>query len=139
MQGTLESNINFGAAVVAAFNHLGLDAAAVGNHELDWGVDTLLTRQQEANYPWLAANVFQVSDGSRPTWAKPFTIVERGEIKIGVVGYAAVNTPQTLRPGITEPYEFRSGYAGIRNALDELWSEQPDFVVLVAHAGGQCV
>jgi 5'-nucleotidase len=36
-QGTLESNLNEGAAVVAAYNALGYDAAAIGNHEFDFG------------------------------------------------------------------------------------------------------
>ena len=138
MQGMLESNLNFGASVVATFSHLGLDAAAVGNHDLDWGVDTLLTRQAEARYPWLAANVFRVDDGNRPAWATPFTIVERGGARIGIIGYVTVSTPRTLRPEITEPYEFRAGYAGIRDALDAVWLERPDFVIIAAHAGGQC-
>ncbi len=36
-QGTLESNLGEGAAVVRAYNLLGYDAAAVGNHEFDYG------------------------------------------------------------------------------------------------------
>ena len=134
MQGTLESNLTSGASVVAAFNNLGLDAAAVGNHELDWGVDTLLVRQGEARYAWLAANVFHVDGGERPKWAAPFAIVERAGVRVGVIGYATVRTPQTLRPTVTEPYEFRPGYAGIRDALDAVWRERPDFVIVVAHA-----
>ncbi len=138
MQGTLESNLTHGASVVAALNHLGLDAAAVGNHELDWGVDTLLARQREARYPWLAANVFRRSDGTRPDWARPFVVVERGGARVGVVGYATSSTPRTLRPDVTAPYEFQPGYAGVREALDQVWDESPDFVVIVAHAAGDC-
>jgi 2',3'-cyclic-nucleotide 2'-phosphodiesterase (5'-nucleotidase family) len=48
MQGTLESNLVSGTVAVESFNYIGLDAAAVGNHDLDWGVDTLLQRQREA-------------------------------------------------------------------------------------------
>ena len=138
MQGTLESNLTHGVSVVAALNHLGLDAAALGNHELDWGVDTLLARQREAQYAWLAANVFRVADGGRPEWARPFTIVERGGVRLGVVGYATASTPRTLRPDVTAPYDFRPGYAGIRDALAEVWRVGPDFVVIVAHAAGDC-
>src|SRR5436190_2843300 len=36
-QGTLESNLNEGAAVVNAYNTLGYSAAAIGNHEFDYG------------------------------------------------------------------------------------------------------
>jgi len=138
MQGTLESNLAWGFPVVEAFNLLGLDAAAVGNHDLDWGVDSLLARQRQAHYPWLAANVFRVGTSERPTWAKPFTIVERAGVRVGVVGYATVSTPRTLRPDVTRPFEFRFGYEGIRDALDALWAGHPDFVLVVAHAAGDC-
>ena len=36
-QGTLESNLGEGAAVVDAYNAMGYTAAAVGNHEFDFG------------------------------------------------------------------------------------------------------
>ena len=36
-QGTLESNLTEGAVVVSAYNALGYAAAAVGNHEFDFG------------------------------------------------------------------------------------------------------
>jgi 2',3'-cyclic-nucleotide 2'-phosphodiesterase/3'-nucleotidase len=138
MQGTLDSNLTRGASAVAVLNAIGLDAAAVGNHELDWGVDTLLARQREARYAWLAANVFHVRTRTRPEWARPYAMVERDGAKIGVIGYATVGTPRTQRPEITRPYEFRSGYAAIRDALDAVWRERPDFVAIVAHAGGGC-
>jgi 2',3'-cyclic-nucleotide 2'-phosphodiesterase (5'-nucleotidase family) len=138
MQGTLESNLAMGASTVAVLNAIGLDVAAVGNHDLDWGVHTLVARQRDARYPWLAANVFDANTQTRPDWARPYAIVERGGAKIGVVGYATVSTPRTLRPEVTKPYEFRSGYAAIRDAVDAVWRERPDFVAIVAHAGGGC-
>ena len=36
-QGTLESNLGEGAAVVRAYNALGYDAVTIGNHEFDFG------------------------------------------------------------------------------------------------------
>jgi 2',3'-cyclic-nucleotide 2'-phosphodiesterase (5'-nucleotidase family) len=138
MQGSLESNLVFGASVVRAFNLIGLDAAAVGNHELDWSADTLLVRQTEADYPWLAANVFLTATGERPVWASPFALVERDGVRVGVVGYLTVATPDALLPEVTAPYEFRRGYAPIRDALEEVSRLEPDFTVVVAHAGGDC-
>jgi 2',3'-cyclic-nucleotide 2'-phosphodiesterase/3'-nucleotidase len=138
MQGTLDSNLTFGQPVVAMFNALGLDAAAVGNHELDWGVETLLSRQAEAQYAWLAANVYRRDTGERPAWATPYALVDRDGVRIGVVGYATTSTAHTVKPDIVRPFEFRPGVAGIRAALDAVYAEQPDFVVIVAHAGGDC-
>src|SRR5215468_8826034 len=36
-QGTLESNLNEGEVVISAYNAMGYDAAAIGNHEFDFG------------------------------------------------------------------------------------------------------
>ena len=138
MQGSLESNLVFGQSVVRAFNLLGLAAAAVGNHELDWGVDTLIARQKEARYAWLAANVFLKGTERRPEWARPFAIVDKAGARIGVIGYATVNTPSTLRTSTTAPYEFRAGAAAIADALGAVRRERVDFIVIVAHAGGDC-
>lgn len=138
MQGTLESNLVHGRSVVAALNHLGLDAAAVGNHELDWGPDTLLARQAEARYAWLAANVFLEGTQQRPSWARPYAIVEERGVRIGVIGYATRDTPGTLRKADTEGLEFRGGLAGIATTLAEVRTQRPDFIVVAAHADGGC-
>lgn len=138
MQGTLPSNLTFGQSSVAAFNLLGIDAAAIGNHELDWDVDVLRQRIAEAEFAWLAANVYFRDTGERPDWARPWTLVERDGMSIGVVGYLTSVTPSTLRAATTEPYEFRRGYAGIRDAVEAVEAAGADFVAVVAHAGGEC-
>ena len=97
MQGTLHSNLAFGASSVAAFNGLGIDAAAIGNHELDWGVDVLSDRLQESDFAWLAANVYRRDTGERPDWARPWTLIQRDGLSIGIVGYLTVLTPTITR------------------------------------------
>src|SRR3989454_1121750 len=57
MQGTLISNYSFGRPAIAAMNAFGIDAAAIGNHEFDWSVDTLRARMAGAHYRFLAANI----------------------------------------------------------------------------------
>ena len=138
MQGSLASNLNYGAAVIRAFNVLGIDAAAVGNHELDWGVDTLRARQRESSYPWLAANVVERATGRHPNWATPYVVLEIGGVRVGVVGYLTAYTPRTLVSEATAPFEFRRGVQGVRQALRVVRAARPDFTVIVAHAGGEC-
>ena len=51
-QGTLESNVTEGASVVAAYNALGYTAAAIGNHEFDFGpVGPAATSRSPADDP----------------------------------------------------------------------------------------
>jgi len=47
-------------------NAMKIDAAAIGNHEYDWGVDTLQARLKQAHYPWLSANTMERSTGKSP-------------------------------------------------------------------------
>ena len=82
-QGTLESNMNEGAAVVRAYNALKYDAAAIGNHEFDFGPvgpataprapgddprGALKARAAEAQFPFLAANLVDAATGALPAW-----------------------------------------------------------------------
>src|SRR5437867_424283 len=55
MQGTALSNATYGRGTVDAMNRLDIDAAAIGNHEFDWSIDTLRARLREAKYPFLTA------------------------------------------------------------------------------------
>src|SRR5687767_10145413 len=98
-QGTLESNLDEGATVVAAYNALGYTAAAVGNHEFDFGPagpaatprnasddprGALKARATEATFPFLAANLIDTSTGWPVAWpnVKPSAIVEVSGVKV---------------------------------------------------------
>lgn len=138
MQGSLASNLVFGRSVVEAMNAIGLAAAVVGNHELDWGVDTLRARMREAKYPWLAANVFDSVSGRRPDWAVPFRILERGGMRIAVVGYMAERTKQMVGASQGRGLVWRSGASAIGDVLADVRAERPDLTILVAHEGAFC-
>src|SRR5437899_1570285 len=71
MQGTLLSNFGFGLPAITAMNAFGIDAAAIGNHEFDWSVDTLRARMAGARYRFLAANISDTTGTARPGWAAP--------------------------------------------------------------------
>lgn len=138
MQGTLESNLDFGASTVRMFNRLGLDAAAIGNHELDWGPDTLRARIEEATYPWLAANVYDSVTARRPEWASPSAVLERGGLRVGVVGYVTSSTKRIVMPRHVAGLVFGRGYQAISDAVADLKRTEPDFLVLVSHAAADC-
>ncbi len=54
-QGQATSTIARGRRVSEFFNTLEFDVAAMGNHDLDWGTDTLRIRMAEEHYPVLSA------------------------------------------------------------------------------------
>ena len=108
-QGTLESNLNEGAAVVAAYNTLGYAAAAIGNHEFDYGPvgpaetpqkgedprGALKARAATARFPFLAANTVDDATGQPVVWTnvKPTTLVNLRGVQIGLIGVTTPDTP----------------------------------------------
>jgi 5'-nucleotidase len=138
MQGSLGSNLVYGRSTIEAMSTFKLDAAVVGNHELDWGVDTLRARMREGSYPWVAANVFDSTTGKRPAWAVPWRLIEKGGLRIAVVGYMPIRTKQMVGSRQAAGLVWRSGVAAIRDALDSAQARRPDLTILVAHEGGYC-
>ncbi len=82
-QGTLESNLNEGAAVISIYNALDYQAATVGNHEFDFGPvgpasvvekpgqdprGALKARLAQARFPFVVANLDRAKDHQLVAW-----------------------------------------------------------------------
>src|SRR5205807_1399168 len=137
MQGTLLSNVGYGRAAVAALNAFGIDAAAIGNHEFDWSVDTLRARMAAAHYRFLAANITDATGRARPDWAEPWTLIERGGQKIAVIGLALRATPTNTAPRNVAGLAFGDGAAAVKRVLPQDRAAG-SFVIVVAHEGAVC-
>lgn len=92
LQGTALSNYYAGLPIIEALDEMGLVGFTIGNHEFDWGIEKIATYADgdltngEANYPFLAANIEYTETGENLPWTEPYTIVETGNLKIGVIG-----------------------------------------------------
>jgi len=135
MEGTAPSNATCGRATVDALNNLGMDAAAIGNHEFDWSVDTLRARMSEAHYPFLSANITMGT--GRPDWATPWKLVTKNGIKIAVIGLTTTETPTSTAPRNIQGLVFGDGAQAIKRYLPEARAAA-DYVIVVAHAGAIC-
>jgi len=136
MQGTLESNYFFGESTIAGFNALGLMGATFGNHEFDWGIDKLLDRVAQSNFPWVSANIRLKATGERPDWAVPYTYIEAKGVKIGLIGVALPETGSITNPAFTGHLDFTDPAAEINAIVDEVWAGGANMVIVIAHIGG---
>ena len=154
-QGTLESNLVEGAAVVEAYNAMGVTAAAIGNHEFDFGPEgpnaiplsagedprgNLKQRAREAAFPLLAANLIDQTTGAPVTWdnVRPSTTVEVAGIKIGIVGVLTSNTLSTTIAANTTNLSIAPLAETIAAHARRLRDDGAVLIVVAAHAGGQC-
>ena len=154
-QGTIESNLAEGRVVVDAYNALGYDAVAIGNHEFDFGpVGDLVTpktaaddpqgalkaRAAEARFPFLAANIIDGASGLPVAWQNVMASTQKSVagVVVGIVGVTTVDTPRTT---------IAANFKGLTvSALDEavvreakkLRSNGARIVIVAAHAGGRC-
>src|SRR5688500_12180150 len=104
-QGTPASNLSYGRPVFDYYNRIGYAAAALGNHEFDWGIDTLRARMRGAQYAILGANV-RLPNGSDATWIRDDTIVVRAKTKVGIIGIASPETPTSTKPANVKGPKF---------------------------------
>src|SRR2546423_1711438 len=118
-------------------NAFGIDAAAIGNHEFDWTMDTLRARMAEAHYRFLAANITDSAGTARPDWAEPFTVIERGGVRVAVIGLALPATPETTSPRNVRGLAFGDGARAVRRVLPQARTAA-DYVIVLAHVGAFC-
>ena len=136
-QGTAPSNRTYGATVVELFNRLGYAAAALGNHEWDWGRDSLRARMKQARYPVLGANV-QFADGRDVDWIPDDTLLTVGQYKVGVIGVSTVETPRTTMAVNVSDFRFVDPAPVVDAHARALRARGAEAVIVVAHAGAFC-
>ncbi|MCX7970868.1 MAG: 5'-nucleotidase C-terminal domain-containing protein [Negativicutes bacterium] len=132
-QGTMESNLLFGQSVVAELNYLGCAAMAIGNHEFDWGMDKLYQTMADADFPYLAANIFEQDSHQLMSGVKPAIMVEVNGVKVGIIGVTTLETPQTTTPTNVAGLEFAPAAPVVREISAELRHRGAEIIVLLAH------
>ncbi len=87
--------------MILVMNYMQYDAFAVGNHDIEQGYLAYYKAMKESDFPWLSANGVREN---RSTFFKPYTIIEKNGIKIGIVGLTTPAIPmwldESLYPGI---------------------------------------
>ena len=152
-QGTLESNFFEGEPVIRAYNAMGYTAAAIGNHEFDYGpvgpssvartpdedpLGALKKDGRMATFPFLAANVTEKSTGRTPSWALPDAIVEVAGARIGIIGLSTPDTPNVTIASNVASLNFGDPVAATISAARELRARNVDAIIVIAHMGGHC-
>jgi 5'-nucleotidase len=154
-QGTLESNLAEGAPVVDAYNALGYSAAAIGNHEFDFGPEgpepapaqpgddprgALKARAAQARFPFLAANLFDRTSRRPVAWPNvaPSVLIDAGGIKVGILGVITASTPRTALPANLAGLDFLPLATTVARESRRLRSKGAKVVIAVAHEGGSC-
>jgi 2',3'-cyclic-nucleotide 2'-phosphodiesterase/3'-nucleotidase len=118
--------------VFAAMNAMHYDAAAVGNHEFNYGLPFLYTSTRGARFPLLAANAY-VASGPAPFPGR--TLVERGGARIAIIGATTPGSNAWDRDNLSGRLAIGPIVPAVRAQVDSARHEHADVIVVVMHTG----
>ncbi len=97
--GNAVSSVFFGESSAQFARAMQYKAAALGNHDLDLGLDTFGQFRKQSDVTFLAANLKDKAGSEHALKLLPFMVVDRSGVKVGVVGLSSEKTIGTTVSG----------------------------------------
>jgi len=155
---TVSSGDNIGAAppistefeempTIESMNLMKFDVSTFGNHEHDRNLAHVQKVIGASDFEWVTSNygdesLAALKSGTKA--AKSFTIIDRGGVKIGIVGANTETTIEQVFPGnldytdasgVKRTIEIQAGVTGVNSAIAAAKKAGADLVVAVIHQG----
>jgi len=118
--------------VILAMNAVQYDAAVIGNHEFNYGVATLDRAVRQADFPFLAANVY-TPDGRQPY--RPWAVSTRRNVKIAIVGATTPGSNLWDRDNLSGRLVVRDIVPDVRTAVRDARDAGASVVIVLLHSG----
>lgn len=154
-QGNVVSNLQDGMPLVAAFDAMEYDAVCLGNHEFDWGVETVTDHDGtllhytlggeacDSTIPVLCCNLYEKQTGARVDFTQDYVLLDKTavaadgstlSVRIAVVGYVN-DYSSSIMASRFAPYQIRSGVYRAENIASALKTQGlADAAILLTHA-----
>ena len=140
-QGELLSNYYYGEPIIEVMNHLEFDAFVLGNHEFDWGIEEVTKyfdpayEGLKANFDLLGANVIDKQTNEIIEFVKPYTIVNKNDLKIGIIGVMGDGLETSISGDKIQNYQFTDAFTAIKKYSRILRAEENVDVIIVSVHG----
>ncbi|MFD0670705.1 bifunctional 2',3'-cyclic-nucleotide 2'-phosphodiesterase/3'-nucleotidase [Cohnella sp. GCM10027633] len=134
--------------VYKAMNLMGYDAATLGNHEFNYGLDFLNQAMKGANFPYINANVYVDDHDSDPNndvnRYEPYRLIkktfkdEAGQdqtLTIGVIGFAPPQIMDWDKASLEGKVVTKDIVETAEKFVPKMRSEGADIVIAMAHTG----
>lgn len=130
--GTPFNTFYGGRAEIECMNAIGYDAVAVGNHELDKGLKKLFELSDQANFPFMSANLVWRRSGKRVF--QPYMFFEAGDITVALLALTTEGIVGRVRPSAVAPLAANDPVSTAAELVPQL-RRQAQAVVLLTHIG----
>jgi 2',3'-cyclic-nucleotide 2'-phosphodiesterase/3'-nucleotidase len=121
-----------------AMNAIGYDAAAVGNHEFNYGIPLLDEFAKQVNFPLLSANVIDDATGQphfAPYVIKTIQVPGDKPIHVGIVGFTTPGVAIWDKHNVEGKLSFPGIVEEARQVIPQVKAAGADIVVVTSHSG----
>ena len=134
VQGTPYFNLFNGEVEIKAANRMKMDAACLGNHEFDNGLDFLAQMIRQATFPFITTN-FDFTATPLEGLTKKYCIIKRDGLKIGVIGLT-IDPDGLVAKKNCEGVKYLDPLESANRTADFLKKEKKcDLVICLSHLG----
>ncbi|MET3211229.1 UNVERIFIED_CONTAM: 2',3'-cyclic-nucleotide 2'-phosphodiesterase/3'-nucleotidase [Paenibacillus sp. PvR008] len=131
--------------VYKMMNLMGYDAATVGNHEFNYGLDFLEKSLKRADFPYVNANVYYDNGGQgTKNYFTPYKILdktvtdEKGEehtLRVGVIGLVTPQIMQWDEANLKDQVVTKDIVETAKKFIPQMKTEGADIIIVLAHTG----
>ena len=123
----------YGGALFDMMDRIGYEVWCPGNHDFDVSQDNLRLLTRIATFPTVSANLIGPS-GTGPVDNVPYVLLEKGGIRIGVIGIMSEDLYGLVNQNNLEGIRVLSASETLQKYIDEI-SPRVDFVIALTHEG----
>ncbi|MFX1369656.1 MAG: bifunctional metallophosphatase/5'-nucleotidase, partial [Promethearchaeota archaeon] len=128
--GPAVATLSKGEAVIDVMNAMNFSAAAIGNHEFDFGYEWMEYHKEIADFPLLACNIYDEGTTNLANFTVPYVVQEHAGIKVGIIGLTTITSVYVK---YDQDYDFGDYELALRNYIDDVESEGADIVIALTH------
>jgi len=123
-----------GDVEIGLMNQMGLDAATIGNHEFDYGLDQMAYAFRTATFPIVCAN-YDFTGTPCEGLVKPYVIIRRNGVKIGVFGLSPKLEGLVDEKNFVGVQFLDPGQKALETATLLKQKEHCDVIICISHLG----
>jgi 5'-nucleotidase len=132
-QGTPYFNFFGGELEFKLMSQMGYDAATLGNHDFDNGVEGLSRMLPHATFPFVCAN-YDFSDSPLAGKVKPHIVLEKGPIRIGIFGLG-IELEGLVGASLYGNVRYQDPIAAAQKEVSALKAQGCHLILCLSHLG----
>lgn len=132
-QGTPYFNMYKGEPEMKAMQKMGYDAATMGNHDFDAGLENFAAQLSHVQFPIIICN-YDFSGTVMESKFQPYKIFQKGDLKIGVLG-VGIELKGLVPENLYEKTVYLHPIESANRTADLLRKQGCDMVICLSHLG----